>query len=102
MQDYVQSQASIAVQNYMAKQHQQIIAQSGVTSGVGGANIPSAIASPGVVNLETATALSSNARIRSISNATSIYPTVDSNALQNQKVCCTESYTTCICIISSL
>ncbi|KAM3184628.1 hypothetical protein ACTXT7_007967 [Hymenolepis weldensis] len=87
VQDYVQSQASIALQNYMAKQLNQ---------SVGGANFStptSTIAATGGVianptpdpGMDNITAHSSNSRIRSISNATSIYPTGGNNTPQTQK-----------------
>lgn len=88
IQGYVQSQASIAVQNYMAKQHHQLLAQSGTTAASGGASGAATVAAAaGTVNpVIEATAVLANSRMRSISNATSIYPTAGSNTPQTQKV----------------
>ncbi|VDM32907.1 unnamed protein product [Hydatigera taeniaeformis] len=87
IQGYVQSQASIAVQNYIAKQHHQLLAQSGATptsivaSGAATVAATAGTANPGF----DATAYLANSRMRSISNANSICPTAGSNTPQTQK-----------------
>uniref|UniRef100_A0A5K3EX04 Monocarboxylate transporter 14 n=1 Tax=Mesocestoides corti TaxID=53468 RepID=A0A5K3EX04_MESCO len=77
VQDYVQSQASIAVQNYIAKQHSQMLQSSGVGATVG------AVHAPG--GTTDTTGISPHTRIRSISNATNIYPSGGSSTPQAQK-----------------
>lgn len=88
IQGYVQSQASIVVQNYMAKQQHQLLAQSGATAASGGASGAATVAAAaGTVNpVIEATAVLANSRMRSISNVTSVCPTAGSNTPQTQKV----------------
>ncbi|KAM7533945.1 hypothetical protein Aperf_G00000109290 [Anoplocephala perfoliata] len=99
VQDYVQSQASIAVQNYIAKQQNQVLSQqvggqqinsssltgtgtaAGVVDAFGGVNA----ATVGAVT-DNATAHSSNSRLRSISNVANSYPTGGHSTPQTQKV----------------
>ncbi|VUZ39677.1 unnamed protein product, partial [Hymenolepis diminuta] len=87
VQDYVQSQASIALQNYMAKQLNQsggganFSTPTGTIAATGGV-ITNPTPDPGMDNI---TAHSSNSRIRSISNTTSICPTGGNNTPQTQK-----------------
>lgn len=91
VQDYVQSQASIAVQNYKARLLRELSAGGTPTTPTGtvvaasGAGVATSNA-PSVPGIDNATALSSNSRTRSVSNATTIYPAGGTGTPQAQKV----------------